>query len=98
MPRPYTTEEFIEKAKAKHLKNPYNYNFTKYTGSKNKILFLCLKHKIFHYQEAASHLRGSGCPRCAIEKRTEAVKKLWKEEKERRRKLQEQKQLKLKFN
>ena len=57
-----TTEEFIEKAKAKH-GNKYNYFPTEYTCATEKVNIVCSKHGLFS-QVASDHLRGSGCVQC----------------------------------
>lgn len=54
--------KFIEEANKIH-NNKYNYSKTKYENSKNKIKIICQIHEIFE-QSAASHLSGSGCPKC----------------------------------
>ncbi|MBO7582532.1 MAG: hypothetical protein J6T20_01920 [Treponema sp.] len=58
----YTTEEFIEKAKKVH-GNKYNYSKVKYDGNKNKVCITCPIHGDF-WQVAATHMEGSGCPKC----------------------------------
>lgn len=60
----YTTEEFIEKAKAIHgIK--YNYDGVIYTGSKNKITVKCIEHN-YNFDISPNHLlRGAGCTKCS---------------------------------
>lgn len=58
-----TTEEWVEKAKAVH-GDCYDYSNVVYKTSKEKILIRCLIHGDF-LQQAASHLSGKGCPKCA---------------------------------
>ena len=60
--------DFIEKAKEKH-GDKYDYSLIKeFNGVRDKVKIICPKHGIFE-QQANSHLRGSGCPKCAAEKR-----------------------------
>jgi hypothetical protein len=59
---PYSQESYIEKANKTH-SNIYSYDYTQYTGIHNKIIITCIIHGEFE-QEAASHLRGCGCPSC----------------------------------
>ena len=67
-----TTEEFINKAKAKH-NDFYNYSFVEYSHSFDKIHIVCPKHGKFT-QDAHMHLYGHGCPECGAE-RTVAAKR-----------------------
>jgi len=55
---------FLEKAKIIH-KNKYDYSKTKYTKSIEKINIICPEHGSF-LQEANSHLKGHGCPKCGL--------------------------------
>ena len=59
---PYTTEEFIKKAKEVH-GNKYDYSKTVYNRCKNKIIITCPKHGEFE-QKAYLHISGRGCPIC----------------------------------
>jgi hypothetical protein len=61
--RKHTTEDFIYSAKKIH-GDKYNYSLSVYKGARDKITIICLKHGIFE-QGVSSHLRGSGCPKCA---------------------------------
>lgn len=61
----FTTEEFINKAKYTH-NSKYDYSLTNYTTSNNKIDIICPVHGVFT-QIANNHLRGAGCPECALE-------------------------------
>ena len=61
----YTTEIFIEKAKAVH-GDKYDYSKVDYLNSSTKICIICPKHGEF-WQLPSAHLRGHGCPKCAIE-------------------------------
>jgi hypothetical protein len=60
-----TTEEFIEKAKKVH-GNKYDYSLTEYITSKKKVKIICPVHGVFE-QNAANHLKGTGCPNCTKE-------------------------------
>ena len=59
---PYDTKTFIEKAKKIH-GDKYDYSKTEYKNSKEKVCIICPKHGEF-WQEAASHLCGTDCPKC----------------------------------
>lgn len=48
----------------------YDYDFSNYKGGKSTLKIKCEKHGWFD-QTVSYHLRGSGCPKCAIEKNTE---------------------------
>jgi G:T-mismatch repair DNA endonuclease (very short patch repair protein)/predicted nucleic acid-binding Zn-ribbon protein len=58
------TEEFISKAKEKHL-DKYIYNKVNYQNSVNNVIITCIKpgHGDFE-QTPNSHLSGQGCPKC----------------------------------
>lgn len=63
-----TKESFIEKSIKKHgIK--YDYDNINFIDNKTKIAIQCKKHGNFE-QTPASHIRGSGCPKCFIEKHT----------------------------
>jgi len=55
-------DEWIKKANVIH-NNKYDYSKVLYTGCYDKVLIVCPKHGEF-WQEANSHLRGRGCPKC----------------------------------
>ena len=59
---PYTTEEFIEKAKTIH-NDKYDYSKTVYEKSSKPICIICPEHREF-WQTPNNHLRGQGCPNC----------------------------------
>jgi len=59
----FTNRQFISKAAIVH-KNKYKYDKTKYKSHDEKVTIICPEHGEFQ-QEAHSHLRGCGCPRCA---------------------------------
>lgn len=57
-------EEFIGQAKkTHHLK--YNYINVEYINAKSEVEIICKDHGVFN-QTPDSHVRGSGCPSCAI--------------------------------
>lgn len=53
---------FIERAKGTH-GDLYDYSKTVYTNKYSKVIITCKIHGDFS-QEASSHLKGSGCPKC----------------------------------
>lgn len=55
-------EKFIENSKKVH-GNKYDYSDTVYTGANHKLKYKCPKHGIIT-QEAMTHSRGFGCPKC----------------------------------
>lgn len=65
-----TTEDFINEAVAVH-GDVYDYKKTEFKKSSTKTQITCRIHGDF-YQSPKVHLRGNGCPKCGIEKRTEA--------------------------
>lgn len=58
-----TTEAFIEKAKVVH-GSIYDYKYTVFVKTKEKVVIWCQKHGEFS-QRADSHLAGHGCPKCS---------------------------------
>ena len=54
--------EYIKKVDRRH-NGRYDYSLATINGLHNKISIICKDHGIFE-QEAASHLRGTGCPKC----------------------------------
>ena len=60
--RKLTTEEFIEKAREVH-GDKYDYSKVRYVNSQTKVCIICPEHGEF-WQEANSHLQGSGCSKC----------------------------------
>lgn len=60
-----TTDVFIKKAKLIH-SNRYDYSKTKYISAIKKVIITCKIHGDF-LQTPSSHLKGSGCHKCAIE-------------------------------
>lgn len=65
MPKKFTRDEFIEKAKSVH-GDKYNYRDVIYRGYYSKIEIICPKHGKF-IQSVNVHLSGYGCPKCAKE-------------------------------
>jgi hypothetical protein len=55
---------FIEKANLKH-KNKYDYSKVVYVNARTKVVIICPLHGDFQ-QVPFSHLKGNGCPKCAI--------------------------------
>jgi G:T-mismatch repair DNA endonuclease (very short patch repair protein) len=66
MSRPWTTEQFIERAKQveKH-KDKYDYSKVKYINSQTKITIICRLCSSEFQQVPNSHLQGYGCDICA---------------------------------
>jgi predicted nucleic-acid-binding Zn-ribbon protein len=63
----YHHNDFVEKA---HKVHNYKYEYMGvYTISNNEIEIKCPVHGLF-MQKAAAHLRGQGCPKCAIDNRS----------------------------
>lgn len=48
--------------------NKYDYSKIKYINNKTKVEIICPKHGSF-YQDMDHHLRGHGCPNCAVNKK-----------------------------
>ena len=61
-------EQFIAQAIAKHGKT-YDYSKVKFTNLGSNVSIICHSHGEFT-QNAAQHLKGSGCPACVYEKRS----------------------------
>lgn len=49
--------------------NKYDYSLVNFLSLYDKVMFKCNKHGIFK-QIPYSHLKGKGCPKCGVEKRT----------------------------
>lgn len=58
---------FVRRARRVH-KNAYDYGKSIYTDARSKLTIVCPKHGPFR-QEAFSHLRGIGCPKCGVTRR-----------------------------
>lgn len=59
-----TLDSFIAEARGVH-GTTYNYSETDYVSAHHKIVIICQKHGGFS-QTANSHLKGTGCPKCAV--------------------------------
>ena len=67
-----TEKEILERIKLIH-GDQYDYTKFKYNGMHKKVCIICLKHGEF-WQTPHSHLKGQGCPKCALEIQTEKKK------------------------
>lgn len=65
--RGFSQKEWVEMATKIH-KGKYNYDLVNYVNKRTKVRIICPIHGEF-VQEAGSHLRGIGCPKCGIELR-----------------------------
>lgn len=65
-----TIEKFIEKARATH-GDKYDYSKVEFNTIHDKICIICPEHGEFK-QGVRQHYRGNGCPKCGVERRTEA--------------------------
>jgi rubrerythrin len=63
-----TTEQFIQEAIKIH-GNKYDYSKVNYINAQTKICIICPEHGEF-LQKPYMHLRGNGCPKCNINKKT----------------------------
>jgi hypothetical protein len=61
-----TTQEFKTQAERVH-DNKYDYSKTEYTNAQSKVVITCPAHGEFD-QLPGNHLKGQGCPKCAVEK------------------------------
>lgn len=61
-----TQREFLEESRKIH-KNTYDYSLAEYNGEAEKVKIICKKHGIF-LVEPRSHLKGSGCAKCAMKR------------------------------
>ena len=68
-----TTEDFISKSKERH-GNKYDYSKAYYKTWDAKVCIICPEHGEF-WQTPSNHINGSGCPKCANEKRKNALLK-----------------------
>lgn len=68
--RDLTNEQLVEKFKKVH-GDRYDYSKINYVNSVSKLTIICPKHGEF-LQSSAKHLQGRGCPKCAVEKRSNA--------------------------
>ena len=67
-----TTAEFIERARAVH-GNRYDYSKVKYVGSHQRVKIVCPDHGTF-MQSPTTHLKGSGCRKCAFRPKMSTLK------------------------
>lgn len=67
----HTTAEFVEMANKVH-NNKYDYSKTKYIRMQDKVCIICKEHGEF-WQTPNTHLKGCGCPQCAINSRVEII-------------------------
>ena len=68
-----TTEDFIVKSKEIH-GNKYDYSKACYKTCDTKVCIICPEHGEF-WQTLSNHINGSGCPKCANEKRKNTLLK-----------------------
>lgn len=61
---------FVDQARAVH-GDKYDYSSTTYTNSDIKLKIVCFQHGDF-FQMPGDHLKGQGCPVCAIKKQTKS--------------------------
>jgi hypothetical protein len=65
MPRRITTEEFIERAKARHGER-YDYSEVRYVKIRERVTIRCRVHGLFD-QTPHEHMNGAGCARCGAD-------------------------------
>lgn len=61
-----TTEEFIKESQVVH-GNKYDYSLVEYVRIISPVKIICKKHGVFE-QQPCNHIKGCGCPKCAIER------------------------------
>jgi len=76
----WNKEDFIKKAKEVH-GSKYDYIKVEYINSRTKVIIQCTEHGIF-LQIPSNHIRGYGCPDCAIDRRTNKQEDFIKKAKE----------------
>ena len=69
MKRRHPVEEFVRQATAKH-GDRYDYSQVVYTNIDTAVAILCETHGLFK-QSAYNHIRGQGCPSCAVQQMTD---------------------------
>lgn len=74
--------EFIEKANNVHGLNTYLYNRLGYKNSKTKVLIGCPRHNEYFEQFPYAHLKGQGCKKCFIDRKTKTTEQFIKEMKD----------------
>ena len=62
MPKRWTTEEFINKAREVH-GDKYDYSKVDYINCDIKVVIICSEHGEF-LQRPHEHIKGQGCPKC----------------------------------
>ena len=67
-----TVEDFISKATEKHGPK-YSYDEVMFVNTRTKVTIKCSHHGPFE-QEPSSHLKGTGCPSCAIESKADTLR------------------------
>jgi hypothetical protein len=65
----FTQDEYIKKIKQVHGESRYNYSLVEYKNSDSMINILCNKCGEIFLQNARQHMRKSGCPICADNKK-----------------------------
>ena len=80
MPKKLNFEIFKERSKNIH-GNKYNYEKVVFVNTKTKVCIICPEHGEF-WQIPETHMKGSGCPKCAVDKNKKITKreKLTKEQ------------------
>lgn len=63
----YTTEKIIERFRLVH-GDRYDYSNVEFVKTTVKVPIICAEHGIF-WQEPHAHLKGQGCPKCALDRR-----------------------------
>ena len=66
----YTTEKIIEKFKSIH-GDKYDYSKVDFVKTTTKVCIICPEHGEF-WQEPHAHLKGQGCPKCGVDKRSKS--------------------------
>ena len=62
--------KFIDKARSVH-KNCYGYDKVNYEGKDKHVSILCKVHNEYFLKSPANHLKGQGCPKCALKSRAD---------------------------
>lgn len=71
--RPVTMENFLERARAK-FEDKYDYSHVELSGTKKKVEIVCPIDGHGPFQQTPhAHLRGNGCPSCALITRSRAL-------------------------
>lgn len=67
-----TVDNFLKIAHEVH-GDEYDYSQIDYKGRRVPMAIVCKKHGVF-YQTAQTHIKGSGCPKCAIERNANSMR------------------------